>query len=57
MKTLNRILFTILLFFVMTVGVEAKYRKYEIGDVIEFNGHYFIVVEYSNVEHLEHSLL
>lgn len=50
MKTLNRILFTILLFFVMTVGVEAKYRKYEIGDVIEFNGHYFIVVEHSSVD-------
>ncbi len=50
MKNLRRIIFTLLLFFVMTIGVEAKYRRYEIGDVIEFNGHYFIVIEYSTVD-------
>ncbi len=49
MKKMCRFLFTLLLFVVMTTTVEAKYRKYEIGDVIEFKGHYFIVVEHSTV--------
>ena len=49
MKKMCRFLFTLLLFVVMTTTVEAKYRKYEIGDVIEFKGHYFIVAEHSTV--------
>ena len=50
MKYFYRFFFTIFLFFLVTTCVEAKYRKYEIGDVIEFKGHYFVVIEHSSVD-------
>ena len=48
MKRIKYLLIMILTFIVV-INVEAKYRKYEIGDVIEFNGHYFVVIENSTV--------
>ena len=47
MKRISYLLVTILVF-AIALTVDAKYRKYEIGDVIEFNGHYFVVIEDSD---------
>ena len=49
MKKISYLLVMIFVF-AMAITVDAKYRKYEIGDVIEFNGHYFIVIENSTVD-------
>jgi len=48
MKRVKYLLLSFIIFFVV-LNVEAKYRRYEIGDVIEFNGHYFVVIENSTV--------